>query len=218
MREIGFLGSLMKSKRRPAKERLSQPERRKRTQDRLLRAAIELLIERGYSNLTLEIVSQRAGVSRGAQTNYFPTKRDLLLATMRQVVTEGMPKPLPRLPKRPAAADVLDVFIAESKRFFLSPRYTAMIELHVGGRHDPSLTDELVRVQREFRQAMDDTWLALFATAGVSRKVAKDIVEMTDNFFRGVALLACIQIVTPDKKAIAPWEATLREKLVKPRR
>lgn len=205
----------MESKRRRTEKRLSQPERRKRTQDRLLRAAIELLIERGYSNLTLDLVSKRAGVSRGAQTNYFPTKRDLLLATMRQVVTDGMPKPLPRLPKRPAAADVLDAFIAESKRFFLSPRYTAMIELHVGGRHDPSLTGELVRVQKKFRQTMDDNWLTLFVAAGVSRKIAKDIVEMTDNFFRGVAFLACIQFVTPDKRDIVPWEATLREKLVK---
>lgn len=207
----------MAKKKRHAK-RLSQPERRKRTQDRLLRAAIELLIERGYSNLTLDLVSRRAGVSRGAQTNYFPTKRDLLLATMRQVVTEGMPNPLPRLPKSPTAADVLDAFIAESRRFFLSPRYTAMIELHVAGRHDPSLADELVRLQRKSRQAMDDTWLDLFVATGVSRKDAKEIVEMTDNLLRGIALLACIQTVTPDKRSIAPWVATLREKLIKLRR
>lgn len=205
----------MKSKRRPAKERLSQPERRKRTQDRLLRAAIELLIERGYSNLTLEIVSQRAGVSRGAQTNYFPTKRDLLLATARQVVTEGMPNPLPRLPTSPTAVDVLDAFVAESRRFFLSPRYTAMIELHVAGRHDPSLANELARLQRKARQAMDDIWLSLFVTAGVSRRDAKDIVRMTDSFFRGIALLACIQTVAPNTRDIAPWTGTLRQKLIK---
>lgn len=207
----------MAKKKRHAK-RLSQPERRKRTQDRLLRAAIELLIERGYSNLTLDIVSKRAGVSRGAQTNYFPTKRDLLLATIRQVVTEGMPNPLPRLPKSPTATDVLDAFIAESRRFFLSPRFTAMIELHVAGRHDPSLADELESLQRKARRAMDDTWLNLFVTAGVSRKDAKDIVEMTDNFFRGIALLACIHTVTPDKRDIAPWAATLREKLINSKR
>jgi AcrR family transcriptional regulator len=207
----------MAKKKRHAK-RVSQPERRKRTQDRLLRAAIELLIERGYSNLTLDIVSKRAGVSRGAQTNYFPTKRDLLLATMRQVVTEGMPNPLPSLPKSPSAADVLDAFIAESRRFFLSPRYTAMIELHVAGRHDPSLAGELVRLQRKSRQAMDDTWLNLFVTTGVSRKDAKEIVEMTDNLLRGIALLACIQTVAPDKRDIASWAATLKEKLIKPKR
>lgn len=207
----------MAKKKRHTK-RVSQPERRKRTQDRLLRAAIDLLIERGYSNLTLDLVSKRAGVSRGAQTNYFPTKSDLLLATMRQVVTEGIPDPLPRLPMPPTAEDVLDAFIAESRRFFLSPRFTAMIELHVAGRHDPSLADEIERLQRQSRQAMDDIWFNLFIEAGVSRHDARDIVKMTDNFFRGIALLACIQTVTPDRRDIAPWTETLRQKLVKAKR
>lgn len=194
--------------------RLTQPERRKRTQDRLLRAAIELLIERGYSNLTLDIVSRRAGVSRGAQTNYYPTKRSLLLATARQVMAEGMPHPLPRLPSGPSTKDVvLNAFIAESKRFFLSPRYTAMIELHVAGRHDPSLADELEALQRKARETMDNVWHKLFVAAGLPNKDARDIVEMTDHFFRGVALLACMQSRVPSQREIAPWMATLNRRI-----
>src|SRR5262245_8594328 len=199
--------------KRQAKKKLSQPERRKRTQDRLLSAAIEILIERGYSNLTLDVVSRRAGVSRGAQTNYYPTKRDLLLATARQVINEGMPEPLPRLPKPVTQAGLLDAFIRESKRFFLSPRYTAMIELHVAGRHDPALARELESLQRKARQAMDKIWLDLFIAAGASRNHAKHIVEMTDHFFRGVALLACIQTRAPSAKEIEPWVVALKKNL-----
>ena len=198
---------------RHTKKRLSQPERRRRTQDRLLGAAIEILIERGYSNLTLDVVSRRAGVSRGAQTNYYPTKRDLLLATARQVINEGMPDPLPRLPKPITRAELLDAFIRESKRFFLSPRYTAMIELHVAGRHDPTLAKELESLQRKARRAMDSIWLDLFVATGASPKRAKQIVEMTDHFFRGVALLACIQTRAPSAKEIEPWTGALRKSL-----
>jgi len=199
--------------KRHTTKRISQPERRKRTQDRLLGAAIEILIERGYSNLTLDVVSRRAGVSRGAQTNYYPTKRDLLLATARQVINEGMPKPLPRLPNPLTRTDVLDAFIRESKRFFLSPRYTAMIELHVAGRHDPALAEELELLQRQARHAMDNIWLDLFVATGASRKHAKHIVEMTDHFFRGVALLACIQTRAPSAKEIEPWVVALKKNL-----
>lgn len=195
-------------------KRLSQPERRKRTQERLLRAAVEILIEQGYSNLTVNLVSRHAGVSRGAQTNYYPTKRDLLLATARQVVTEGMPEPLPRLPKPPTVNVVLEAFIRESKRFFLSARYSAMIELHVAGRHDPSLADELELLQHKARQAMDDIWLNLFTAVGLSAKDAKDVVQMTDHFFRGVALLACIQSRKPREEDIAPWVAALKRRFV----
>jgi len=204
----------MTKNKRQTKKRLSQPERRKRTQDRLLSAAIEILIERGYSNLTLDVVSRRAGVSRGAQTNYYPTKKDLLLATARQVINEGMPEPSPRLPKPLSPIDLLDAFIRESKRFFLSPRYTAMIELHVAGRHDPALATELELLQRKARQDMDNIWLDLFTATGASRKDAKHIVEMTDHFFRGVALLACMQTRVPNAKEVEPWAATLRKRFI----
>ena len=85
-----------------------------------------------------------------------------------------------------------------------------MIELHVAGRHDQSLADELELLQRKARQAMDDIWLNLFTATGVPSKDAKEIVEMTYHFFRGVALLACIQTRRPHERDIAPWTATLR--------
>ena len=88
-----------------------------------------------------------------------------------------------------------------------------MIELHVAGRHDRALADEFESLQRKARQAMDNIWLDLFSATGISRKDAKHIVEMTDHFFRGVALLACIQTRAPNAKEIEPWTAALIEPL-----
>src|SRR4029077_4130502 len=119
----------MAKRKRHAKKTVSQPERRKRTQDRLLQAAIEILIERGYSNLTVDMVSRRAAVSRGAQTNYYPTKRDLLLATAKQVNEEGMPPAASNSGASDSRVKVFTAFIEQSKEFFLGSRYTAMIEL-----------------------------------------------------------------------------------------
>jgi AcrR family transcriptional regulator len=52
--------------------------RAERTRRRLLEAARELLAEGGPSAVTHRAVSERAGVSLGATTYYFGTKRDLL--------------------------------------------------------------------------------------------------------------------------------------------
>ena len=41
---------------------------------RLLDATVECLVERGWSGTSTTLVSQRAGVSRGAQLHHFPTK------------------------------------------------------------------------------------------------------------------------------------------------
>ena len=42
---------------------------------RLLEATVELLVERGYAGTSTTLVSERAGVSRGAQLHHFPTKK-----------------------------------------------------------------------------------------------------------------------------------------------
>jgi AcrR family transcriptional regulator len=192
-------------------KRLSQPERRKRTQAKLLRAAVELLVERGYSNFTVDMVSRRAGVSRGAQTNYYPTKRDLLLATAKQVTGEGVLSATPDSGASQSRAEVFAAFVEQSKRFFLDSRYTAMIELHVAGRHDRFLARELETLQRDSRQVMDLTWIKRFVATGLSQREARSLVEATNHFLRGVALLACIQSKKPRESAITEWTDILKE-------
>lgn len=55
-------------------------ERKKaRTQDRILRSAIELFSENGYANTTMEHIAERAEVGVGTLYNYFGSKRALLV-------------------------------------------------------------------------------------------------------------------------------------------
>ena len=52
---------------------------------RLLEATVELLVEKGYAGTSTTLVSERAGVSRGAQLHHFPTKQDLVVAAVQHV-------------------------------------------------------------------------------------------------------------------------------------
>ena len=65
-----------------SRERTPQGERTRAMRTRLLDATIDCLVERGWSGTTTTLVSQRAGVSRGAQLHHFPTKRDLVVAAV----------------------------------------------------------------------------------------------------------------------------------------
>ena len=49
---------------------------------RLLEATVECLVERGFAGTSTTLVSERAGVSRGAQLHHFPTKNDLVVAAV----------------------------------------------------------------------------------------------------------------------------------------
>jgi len=48
------------------------------TKDRIIFAAIELVYQKGYADLTLKAVCERAGISLGNLTYYFPGRDDLI--------------------------------------------------------------------------------------------------------------------------------------------
>ena len=49
-------------------------------QQKLIDAAIQCLYELGYAATTTQLVTDRAGVSRGAILHHYPTKVDLMVA------------------------------------------------------------------------------------------------------------------------------------------
>jgi len=62
--------------------RVPQEERSRAMRARLMDATIECLVERGFGGTSTTLISERAGVSRGAQVHHFPTKNDLVVAAV----------------------------------------------------------------------------------------------------------------------------------------
>ena len=54
----------------------------------LIDATVDAIHERGYSDITMAQIAQRAGVSGGLVHHYFGSKDQLLAATMRHLLTE----------------------------------------------------------------------------------------------------------------------------------
>ena len=65
-----------------APARVPQADRSRAMRARLLEATVELLVERGFTGTSTTLVSERAGVSRGAQLHHFPTKNALVVAAV----------------------------------------------------------------------------------------------------------------------------------------
>jgi AcrR family transcriptional regulator len=62
--------------------RLTQSERRAQTSARLLAAARQVFAERGYQGASLDLLSARAGCTKGALYDHFGSKEGLLLALL----------------------------------------------------------------------------------------------------------------------------------------
>jgi AcrR family transcriptional regulator len=66
-----------------APERRTQAERRSASEEALIRAAAELIAERGIAGASLASIGERAGTSRGLPTHHFGSK-DVLVARVAQ--------------------------------------------------------------------------------------------------------------------------------------
>ncbi|MEZ7003711.1 TetR/AcrR family transcriptional regulator [Streptomyces sp. AD55] len=73
-------------------------ELRRRSKERLLQAAVELVAERGYDATTLGDIADRAGSARGLVSYYFPGKRHLVQSAVHRLMHRTLEEALEREP------------------------------------------------------------------------------------------------------------------------
>src|SRR3954452_8692323 len=71
-----------------SRARQSQASRRASSHALILDAAVELLVERGYSGTTTIAIQDRAGVTRGRLLHHFPSREALLVAAAHHLADE----------------------------------------------------------------------------------------------------------------------------------
>ncbi|WP_030709017.1 TetR/AcrR family transcriptional regulator [Streptomyces sp. NRRL F-2580] len=74
-------------------------ELRRRSRERLLKSAVELVAERGYEATTLGAIADRAGAARGLVSYYFPGKRHLLQSAVHRLMHLTLHAALEREPR-----------------------------------------------------------------------------------------------------------------------
>jgi AcrR family transcriptional regulator len=132
------------------------------TRRRLLDAAVDELLDRGYAGLTTPAVAARAGVSRGAQQNYFPRRIDLVAEAVRHLALRQLDEMQDRLRDVPSGrqrvAKGLDLLFDQySGRLF-----SAVIDLSLAGRGDPELGAVILREERNISRTMQETATTIF--------------------------------------------------------
>jgi AcrR family transcriptional regulator len=199
-----------------AVSRVPQEERTRAMRARLLEATVELLVEKGYAGTSTTLVSERAGVSRGAQLHHFPTKQDLVVAAVQHVTDvrgselAAAAQNLPTGNRRTRA--VLQVL----GDHFTSPVFTAALELWVAARTDPELLAEVgpleLKVGRETHRMTVD-----LLGADESEPGMRALVQATLDLVRGLGLANTISDDTRRRNRILDhWAAHLDIAMGKP--
>lgn len=147
-----------------------------------------LLRERGYGGLRTNEVSDRAGVSRGAQLHHFPTKHELILATLDYLNQNMLAESRQRTAAVERSADPLADAIADAKDFFFSDYFFVSLSITMGDARDEDLMRHTVPMSRDARFAVEKMWLEALVARGIPRKLASDILALTLSIVRGLAV------------------------------
>src|SRR4051794_21257960 len=169
----------------PKKARRTQEQRRRETRERILAATLEILSEEGHTRFTTTRVAAKAGVSRGAQENYYPTKTALLAAATAHAMSETTRHAAASVASTNRSTDAVQAFLTDAKDFFLSRTYMAMEELALAGRDDPALSKIHRAAYLKFRREHNRIWIDALVRAGYASDEAKSFVELTIYFLRG---------------------------------
>jgi AcrR family transcriptional regulator len=155
------------------------------TRDALIRAAIDLIAERGYAATTTNLVADRAGMSRGALQHHFKSRDELIVAVMEQLRREVSFRVDPgTLINRPLE-DRIDAIVEHYRAMCLSREYRAALNLWIGIDQDSALFGELRKQTRGGQEGTAEDWQAIFQDLEIDPTALRSIRRIVMGSIRG---------------------------------
>ena len=174
-----------------ARTRVPQEERTRVMRQRLLDATVECLVERGWSGTSTTLVSERAGVSRGAQLHHFPSKSALVLAAVEHLADVRGAELREAAAALPSGDRRTRAVLGVLADHFTSPVFTAALELWVAARTDPELHEAVgpleQRIGRETHR-----WTVELLGVDEAQPGVRELVQATLDLVRGLGLATTI--------------------------
>ena len=193
--------------------RIPQEERSRAMRRRLLEATVDCLVEHGWSGTSTTLVSQRAGVSRGAQVHHYPTKHDLVFAAIEHLTElrgRDLAAAADRLPQGRRRTRAVLEMLAEH---FTSPVFVAALEVWVAARTDDRLHEEVVRLERRIGRQTHRLTVDLLGV-DEDRTGARELVQATLDLVRGLGLANTISDDRARRQRVLDrWADVLDEEL-----
>lgn len=191
----------MPASRRP------QQERSAATRAKLIEAAYESLLDRGYGATTVGEVQNRAGVARGTLLHHFPTRGSLMAGVVEDIVERRLRVVTAAGPGIPVAAswdEVVDLVWEELQ----GPPFTAALELWVASRTDPDLRRALIPLQERIFRTVHRNVTRL---AGEDHPRAPMLVQFTIDLLTGAHLAGTLQPMVGASAVVEAWKVAVRE-------
>lgn len=156
------------------------------TRNKIVEAVASVLAEAGLAGSTTAAIAQRAGISHGAVFRHFPTKADLLAATVEDQLARfvvafqaGVGRP---------GADPVHTACTVLWRIFRRPEMRGIFEIYVAARTDAPLTARLAPILEQHRARIFEQARVMFPVAAKRHKDFDGAIDAIVYAMQGAAL------------------------------
>lgn len=194
----------VKSKASSGSEKTWQQTKSENTRTAILDAAIQCFYDLGYNNTTTEKVAAEAGVSRGAMLHHFPSRLELIKATVlhlnqkRLLLFEEQERKI----QEDAEHSLIDEGIDAFWKQLHSPLFVVFHELRTASRTDPELKKIMIPAIRKFEQSWQSITESVFPDFAVSEEFETANL-VTVFLLEGMAVNGVTRGPVPKK--LIPW-------------
>ena len=164
-------------------------ERTAAMRKRLIDAAIECLGKLGYGATTLQVVTDTAGVSRGAVLHHFPNKVDLMIAVAEYAAGKQNRHVARLLADTDPGMDRYLAITTATWDAMTKPPAIALLEIMMGSRSDPELGERFPAVIESLETYQREGVWEQAQSVGITDKTAIEaMVHLHNAAMRGLAL------------------------------
>ncbi|MEU0796951.1 TetR family transcriptional regulator [Amycolatopsis sp. NPDC005961] len=190
-----------------------QQERSRTTRRRLIEAALDSFGERGWHGVTVAVIAERAGVSRGAAQHHFPTREALVAAAVDLLGEAQIDELRAQAADLPSGASRIERVVEMVLNLYTGPLFRAALQLWSVAATDDALRDVLVPLEARVGREAHRVTVELLGV-DESRAGVRELVQATLDLARGLGLANLLTDDTRRRKQIVrEWARTLELRL-----
>ncbi len=180
--------------RTPARQKQrTQGERSSATRSIVNDAIIQCLVDSGYAGTTMATITEAAGVSRGAITHQFSSKRHMLIAAIENLAERNVVEFRRLSADLPEAEHRVPAVLTLLWTVFESDLYAAMLEMWNAARTDPELREAVRESELEHGLRHRQLFGELLGPQISGHPNFGVALDLTFNLMRGMALTGVLR-------------------------
>ena len=190
-----------------------QQERSRTTRRRLIEAALDCFGERGWHGVTVAVIAERAGVSRGAAQHHFPTREDLVAAAVDILGEAQIDELRAQAAELPGGPSRIERVVEMVLNLYTGPMFRAALQLWAVASTDEALRAVLVPLEARVGREAHRVTVELLGV-DESRPGVRELVQATLDLGRGLGLANLLTDDARRRRQIArEWARTLEVRI-----